>query len=83
MLVVEVNGLTKTFRTYRKQPGFAGAVKGLFRRQYETLFAVKEVSFCIEPGELVGFLGPNGAGKTTTLKMLAGLLYGADGKAPR
>ena len=81
MPVIEVNGLTKTFRTYQKQPGFTGAVKGLFHRQYETLYAVKEVSFRIEPGELVGFLGPNGAGKTTTLKMLAGLLYPSGGTA--
>src|SRR5256885_6121611 len=81
MPAIEVNGLTKTFRTYKKQPGFAGAVKGLFRRQYEQTVAVKDVSFNIEPGELVGFLGPNGAGKTTTLKMLAGLLYPTSGSA--
>ena len=81
MPAIEVTGLTKSFRTYRKQPGFAGAVKGLFRRQYEQTLAVKDVSFVIEPGELVGFLGPNGAGKTTTLKMLAGLLYPTRGSA--
>ncbi len=81
MPVIEVNGLTKAFRTYKKQPGFAGAVKGLFHRQYEQLVAVNDVSFKIEPGELVGFLGPNGAGKTTTLKMLAGLLYPTGGTA--
>jgi ABC-2 type transport system ATP-binding protein len=79
--VIEVNGLTKAFRTYKKQPGFAGAVKGLFYRQYEQTVAVKDVSFKIEPGELVGFLGPNGAGKTTTLKMLAGLLFPTTGTA--
>jgi ABC-2 type transport system ATP-binding protein len=81
MAVIEVSGLTKTFRTYKKQPGFSGAVKGLFRRQYEQLVAVNDVSFKVEPGELVGFLGPNGAGKTTTLKMLAGLLYPTGGSA--
>ncbi len=81
MAVIEVSGLTKTFRTYKKQPGFTGAVKGLFHRQYEQLIAVNDVSFKIEPGELVGFLGPNGAGKTTTLKMLAGLLYPTGGSA--
>jgi ABC-2 type transport system ATP-binding protein len=81
MPAIEVNGLTKAFRTYRKQPGFSGAIRGLFRRQYDQTVAVKDVSFHIEPGELVGFLGPNGAGKTTTLKMLAGLLYPTSGAA--
>src|SRR5258706_1012461 len=81
MPIIEVNGLTKAFRTYKKQPGFAGAVKGLFRRRYEQTLAVKDVSFVAEEGELVGFLGPNGAGKTTTLKMLSGLLYPTGGSA--
>ena len=67
MPVIEVNGLTKTFRTYKKQPRFSGAMKGLFRRTYEQTVAVNNISFNIEPGELVGFLGPNGAGKTTTI----------------
>jgi len=79
--VIEVQGLTKTFRTYKKLPGFRGAIRGLFRRKYEQTVAVRDVSFRIEPGELVGFLGPNGAGKTTTLKMLAGLLYPSSGRA--
>ena len=79
--VIAVSGLTKTFRTYRKQPGFRGALKGLFHREYEQTIAVKDVSFSVEKGELVGFLGPNGAGKTTTLKMLAGLLYPSGGDA--
>jgi ABC-2 type transport system ATP-binding protein len=81
MPAIEVNGLTKAFQTYKKLPGFTGAVRGLFHRQYEQTVAVKDVSFTVEPGELVGFLGPNGAGKTTTLKMLAGLLYPTGGSA--
>ena len=81
MPAIEVSGLTKAFRTYKKQPGFVGAVRGLFRRQYDQTIAVNDVCFTIEPGELVGFLGPNGAGKTTTLKMLAGLLYPTSGTA--
>ncbi len=81
MPAIEVSNLTKAFRSYKKQPGFSGAIKGLFRRQYEQTLAVNDVSFKIEPGELVGFLGPNGAGKTTTLKMLAGLLYPTNGSA--
>ncbi len=81
MAVIEVQGLTKTFRTYKKLPGFKGALRGLFHRTYEHTTAVKDVAFRIEEGELVGFLGPNGAGKTTTLKMLAGLLYPTGGEA--
>lgn len=81
MTAIEVKGLTKNFRTYKKSPGFMGAVKGLFHRKYEQTTAVKEVNFSVEEGELVGFLGPNGAGKTTTLKMLAGLLYPSSGEA--
>ncbi len=81
MPVIEVQGLTKTFRTYKKETGFAGALKGLVSRKYETTFAVKDVAFKVEEGELVGFLGPNGAGKTTTLKILSGLLYPTGGSA--
>src|SRR5947207_8687098 len=81
MPVIEVQGLTKSFRTYKKKPGLGGALKGLFHREHQITLAVKDVSFSIEEGELVGFLGPNGAGKTTTLKMLAGLLYPTSGSA--
>jgi len=41
--------------------------------------AVKDISFAIASGEMVGFLGPNGAGKTTTLKMLTGLIHPSSG----
>src|SRR3989440_467226 len=81
MPVIQVQGLTKAFRTYKKEPGFKGALRGLFHRKYDLTLAVKDVSFTVEEGELVGFLGPNGAGKTTTLKMLAGLLYPTRGSA--
>src|SRR5207247_8823398 len=47
----------------------------------KTLVAIADLSFEIQPGELVGFVGPNGAGKTTTLKLLSGLLYPSSGEA--
>jgi ABC-2 type transport system ATP-binding protein len=78
---VEVRELTKTFRTYRKQPGLWGAVRGLFHREYTETRAVDAVSFRVDPGEFVGFLGPNGAGKTTVLKMLSGLVQPTSGEA--
>lgn len=81
MPAIDVQGLTKTFRTYKKEPGLAGAVRGLFKRTYDSVHAVDNVSFRIEEGEFVGFLGPNGAGKTTTLKMLSGLLHPSGGQA--
>jgi len=79
--MIEVENLTRVFRTYKKQPGFWGGVKGLVKRDFEETRAADNVSFSIKEGELVGFLGPNGAGKTTTLKMLSGLIYPTGGRA--
>ncbi|MGA2692218.1 MAG: ATP-binding cassette domain-containing protein, partial [Opitutaceae bacterium] len=79
--MIEVQNLTRVFRTYKKQPGFWGGVKGLFSRTYDETVAAKDVTFSIGEGEFVGFLGPNGAGKTTTLKMLSGLIFPTSGKA--
>ncbi len=79
--MIEVEKLTRVFRTYRKRPGFWGGVRGLFHREFEETAAARDVSFSIQEGEFVGFLGPNGAGKTTTLKMLSGLIYPTSGKA--
>jgi ABC-2 type transport system ATP-binding protein len=79
--MIEVQNLTRIFRTYKKQPGFWGGVKGLFKRTYDETAAAKDITFSIAEGEFVGFLGPNGAGKTTTLKMLSGLIFPTSGRA--
>ncbi len=79
--MIEVEHLTRVFRTYKKQPGFWGGVKGLVHRQYEETAAASDISFTIAEGGFVGFLGPNGAGKTTTLKMLSGLIQPTSGQA--
>jgi ABC-2 type transport system ATP-binding protein len=81
MAAIVVEGLEKTYRVFRKQAGWAGAIRSLFHREYATVRAVWNVSFRVEQGEIVAFLGPNGAGKTTTLKLLAGLIYPTAGSA--
>src|ERR1700704_5143543 len=81
MSAIEARDLTKVYRTYRKERGLSGSIKGLFKRRYDETRAADQVSFQIEEGEFVGFLGPNGAGKTTVLKMLSGLLNPTSGNA--
>ena len=72
--MIEVNNLKKTFRVPIRKPGMLGAVKGLFSRQYKRIEALREISFSIAKGELVGYIGPNGAGKSTSIKVLSGIL---------
>jgi ABC-2 type transport system ATP-binding protein len=76
---IEVSGLSKDYRVHRRPPGFMNALRSVVHRPYETVHAVRNLSFSIAPGERVGFLGPNGAGKTTTLKVLSGLLHPTSG----
>jgi ABC-2 type transport system ATP-binding protein len=77
---IEVAELHKDYRVHRRKTGMMNTVRSVFRRSYETVSAVRDLSFTIEPGERVGFLGPNGAGKTTTLKILSGLLHPTAGR---
>lgn len=77
--MIEVRQLSKRYPVAVKEPGLQGTLKHFFRRSYRTVEAVRQVSFDIQPGEVVGFLGPNGAGKTTTLKMLTGLIHPSEG----
>jgi ABC-2 type transport system ATP-binding protein len=79
MPIIEVDSLSKIYPIALKEPGIKGTLKHFFQRQYRQIKAVENISFTIEPGEIVGFLGPNGAGKTTTLKMLTGLIYPSTG----
>jgi ABC-2 type transport system ATP-binding protein len=77
---IAVRHLSKFYEVHQKEPGFAGSLRAFFRRKYEVVKAVDDVSFEIREGEMVGFLGPNGAGKTTALKVLSGLLHPTGGE---
>jgi|TARA_B100002051_G_scaffold272413_1_gene309112 ABC-2 type transport system ATP-binding protein len=77
--IIEVKTLSKSFEVTSKEPGLKGTIKHFFRRQTKSLKVVKDISFEIKEGEIVGFLGANGAGKTTILKILCGLIYPSEG----
>lgn len=72
--MIQVSHLRKTFRVARRGAGFSQAVKALFRREYEEIHALDDLSFTIRDGEMVGYIGPNGAGKSSTIKVLSGIL---------
>jgi ABC-2 type transport system ATP-binding protein len=80
MPIVEAEDLSKVYPVAVKEPGLKGTLVHFLRRTYRSIQAVKQVSFHIESGEVVGFLGANGAGKTTTLKMLTGLIHPSAGR---
>lgn len=79
MAVIITDNLSKTFKVTKKDPGVRGALKALVKPNFESVLAVKQVSFEIKPGEMVGYIGVNGAGKSTTIKMLTGILEPTSG----
>ena len=74
MSYINVDGISKTFKVAKRNSGLKSALKAFFKRDYVIVDAVKDISFKIEKGEIVGYIGPNGAGKSTTIKMLSGIL---------
>ncbi len=76
---IQVNNLSKYFRFFKRDAGLKGAFKSFFNRKYENFYALKNISFDLKDGEILGILGENGAGKTTLIKLMVGLLYPSEG----
>ncbi|MBC20882.1 MAG: ABC transporter [Planctomycetaceae bacterium] len=81
METIRIEGLRKTYKIYQKQEGLRASFRGLFRRRYRVVEAVRGIDLSVDQGEFVAFLGPNGAGKTTTLKLLSGVISPSSGSA--
>lgn len=79
MAAIDVHDLRKTFKVQKNREGLKGAFLDLFKREYNEVAAVKDITFQIPQGEICGYIGENGAGKSTTIKMLTGILVPTSG----
>lgn len=78
--IIHVENISKQFKVAKREAGMKNAVKSFFKREYQTINALDEVSFDIKEGEIVGYIGPNGAGKSTTIKIMCGILVPTSGE---
>lgn len=80
MKMIEMKGISKSFRVSKRKGGLGNAFKSFFKRDYEVVNALEDISFTIDEGEMVGYIGPNGAGKSTTIKIMSGILHPDSGE---
>jgi ABC-2 type transport system ATP-binding protein len=72
--LIKLEGISKSYKVAQRTSGVREAAKALFYRKHTIVEALKDISFSINPGEIVGYIGPNGAGKSTTIKIMSGIL---------
>ncbi|MET3698432.1 ABC-2 type transport system ATP-binding protein [Bacillus oleivorans] len=72
--MIRLEGISKTYKVAKRTSGLLQAAKSLIYREHTIIPALNDISFSIEPGEVVGYIGPNGAGKSTTIKIMSGIL---------
>ena len=77
--IIEFENICKDFKISIREKGIKGALKNLFRPKHKTISALKNVSFSVDEGDIVGYIGPNGAGKSTTIKIMSGILTPTSG----
>ncbi|MGG3467361.1 ATP-binding cassette domain-containing protein [Neobacillus pocheonensis] len=78
--MIQLEGISKSYKIAKRKTGLRQAAKALFHREYTIVEALKDISFTIKPGEIVGYIGPNGAGKSTTIKIMSGILLPDSGR---
>ncbi len=76
---ITTNKVSRIFTYSEKEEGLRGSFKALFKKIKKEKVAVKDFSFTINEGELIGLIGPNGAGKTTMIKMMTGIIPPSSG----
>lgn len=78
--MIELVNVNKTFKVAKRNAGFKEALGALFKKNYTYIHALRDISFTINDGEMVGYIGPNGAGKSSTIKIMSGILYPDSGE---
>ena len=78
--MITLNNISQTYKVAKRKPGVKAALKSIARREYTYVKALKDVSFTVNKGEIIGYIGPNGAGKSTTIKIMSGILVPTSGR---
>ena len=77
--MIRLENISKSYKVYSREKGLWNSFKSIFKRKYKIIEALKDVSFTINEGEIVGYIGPNGAGKSTTIKIMTGIISPTSG----